>query len=315
MDRVLEINVNHMTGRLVGDPHVGREFRTGVPLHRRGDREDSIKQSLSSATCFGGDFVVLVGDVFDKFVVSNADVIWLSELLVGRCSQYPNTKFFVLRGNHDASRDVDKVSSFEMLKRLVQGVTSNVIFVDNDPYEWNGIVFFPWCPFETALEVVERGPDSFEVAIGHWDLGSFGGDDSNVIPYDALSRRCTRVYTGHVHSPSEFQHGPLRVTVVGSLQPYSHAEDPQGDRYITLRLDELDEHDVRNKCVRIDLAEGEEVPVDLDCLALQTRPLKADEEAEEVTLGEFNMLQILTECLTEAGVPDKIQKEVFDRYA
>ena len=99
---------------LLGDPHLGRTFVHGVPLHRRGEREAMLwrdfAQSLSSVAA---PLHICMGDLFDRAVVSYDTIVSAARLYMHAAAKFPQTKFIILRGNHDTSRDADKVSAFE----------------------------------------------------------------------------------------------------------------------------------------------------------------------------------------------------------
>lgn len=54
---------------LTGDPHLARAFRTGVPLHRLGDREEMVWQDFQQQLETSAEVTIILGDLFDKFVV------------------------------------------------------------------------------------------------------------------------------------------------------------------------------------------------------------------------------------------------------
>ena len=59
---------------LLGDPHLGRKFVTGVPLDRRGDREKMQMEQFEDEVIGippGRHFHVCMGDLFDKHTVDN----------------------------------------------------------------------------------------------------------------------------------------------------------------------------------------------------------------------------------------------------
>ena len=88
---------------LLGDPHLGKRFVTGVPLHRVGDRERMVWEDFhhSIAAC-RTPMHVCMGDLFDKFIVA-------PEVLMGAFQAYlqapSSVDYIILRGNHDVSRD------------------------------------------------------------------------------------------------------------------------------------------------------------------------------------------------------------------
>ncbi len=289
---------NGKTVALIGDPHLGRKFENGVPLHRRGERERKQLANFQDQLVQGADIVVMVGDLFDHPHVGFKVVL---DAYTAIDEAAAHNEIFLLAGNHDLPRNLEVVGAFEMLEALLDS-RPNVTIV-RKPWVGGGLALFPWEWNRTAIEQID---DAFagaaEAAIGHWDLQSFGGDDSHICPTAALKAKFgdeLAIYSGHYHLPGEYEVDGHTVVCTGSMEPYSHAEDPDGSLYVTLTLDELEgRDDLHDKCVRVLLAEGEELPSDLDCLALTAkRAAKEDTEVGEITLGDFNWSSILAEKL------------------
>ena len=56
--------------KLIGDPHLGRVFKTNVPLDRRGEREVMMQNQFWDEIHSIDDLIVIVGDLFDHWYVS-----------------------------------------------------------------------------------------------------------------------------------------------------------------------------------------------------------------------------------------------------
>jgi len=301
------------TFKLLGDPHTGKVFINNVPLHRRGDHEKIVwaefEKQLEPS---GAEVHINMGDLYEKPFVPYSTVWRSAQLYLTVAQRYPKTLFVVLRGNHDASRDLEAISAFD----LFEGLTCKAenIHCVKDWATYNELVFFGWHPTISADAMVEdfdRSPKDMEIvtAFGHWDT-DVRSDPFNLIPTGQLAAAgITKAYTGHVHTPETFTRDGVDVIVHGSMLPYAHGE---GHPYMTLTLDEARAMtDVKDLCVRIKLEPGEVFDLDLDCLQLQiVRP----EEAEQlsVELGEFDLMALFTECMV--GVPANIQAEVRSRW-
>jgi Calcineurin-like phosphoesterase len=301
------------TFKLLGDPHTGKVFINNVPLHRRGDHEKIVwaefEKQLEPS---GAEVHINMGDLYDKPFVPYSTVWRSAQLYLTVAQRYPKTLFVVLRGNHDASRDLEAISAFD----LFEGLTCKAenIRCVKDWATYNELVFFGWHPTISADAMVEDfdgSPKDMKIvtAFGHWDTDG-RSDPFNLIPTGQLAAAgITKAYTGHVHTPETFTRDGVDVTVHGSMLPYAHGE---GFPYVTLTLDEARTMtDVKDLCVRIKLEPGEVFDLELDCLQLQiVRP----EEAEQlsVELGEFDLMALFTECM--ANVPVNIQTEVRTRW-
>jgi len=308
--------------KILGDPHLGRTFTEGVPLHRRGEREEAVWADFTKSLfdVDGCDFHVMMGDLFNKFTVPARIVLDTADAYLKAAKENPTVDYVVLMGNHDQVRDADKRSSFDIFRALVKS-QGNIYVVSEEPLQLYNHLFVPWSPWATAEEMVadvDPGPGKFDAIFGHWDIKSFGGEDSNLCPYEKLSKLTDLIVTGHIHIPEEFT-TPFgtRVVVTGSMQPYSHGEDPDGKLYVTLRQDEIDDAgDLKNKCVRILLQPGEEMETEIDCLQLTYKRVKEkeDEDVGEVEIENFDFKGLFEIVMAHAGVDPSVIQKVWGEY-
>lgn len=315
------IDLDHSLVWLIGDPHLGRRFETGVPLHRRGEREAGQLVRFREELVTSCDINIMVGDLFDHPQVALSIILEAAEAYLAAADAMPDTAFYAMAGNHDRSRQLGSIGAWEVFARLIKGQRKNLFVVDT-PGKVETIAFFPWQWGVTAAEQVEaRFPKSdgeIDLAVGHWDLHSFGGNDDHLAPTALLHERFPRVrelVSGHYHLEGNWPVGDHDVRCTGSLEPYSHAEDPDGELYVTLTLAEAaaaDPDDLHGKHVRVLLHEGEELP-ELDCLALTGKRVTADDETESVAekLGAFDWQAILDECLKD--VPQDVREFIDER--
>jgi len=222
------------------------------------------------------------------------------------------TKFVILRGNHDASRDADKVSAFDVFSMIVGGV-ANICPVA-EPVNIDGYWFFPWDPVCSAADLVEQYGTPAPGAFGHWDIT---GDDHNLIPVQELAAAgIAKIYTGHTHLPQKFTRAGVDVIVTGSMQPMAHGEDPEERLYVTRSLPEVeaDPEAYKDKCLRVDLRPGEVFDMEIDCLQLTVR--RPDEELcdEAVVLGDFDLMALFQTAFDAEGVPEPFRGKVIEQY-
>src|SRR5277367_6305370 len=121
-----------ITFTVLGDGHLGKQFIHNVPLHRRGDHERIVwakfEESLDPQ---GAEVHTNLGDLFDRPVVPYAIVWRAAQLYIDTARRYPQTIFVVLRGNHDASRDLEAISAFDIFAGLVAGHSNIVVVKDS----------------------------------------------------------------------------------------------------------------------------------------------------------------------------------------
>lgn len=307
----------------VGDPHLGRKFENGVPLHRRGEREASQWRKFKDELATDCDINIMVGDLFDHPQVSLQVIVDAAEAYELAALRRPQTQFFLMAGNHDRSRQLNTIGAWEIFKKIMAGRLDNLFIVDTVG-QVETIAFVPWewgKPVAQAID--ERFPSpNAEIAhvVLHHDLESFGGDESYMVPTKLIMERfpnCQKIVTGHWHLEGDYKIDDIDVACTGSLEPYTHAEDPNGEIYLTLSLEQLqarDPDELKNKCVRVLLREGEELPVELDCLQLtgkRVSELYADDASVAEKLGAFDWQAILDEHLKD--VPTYVREFIDDR--
>ena len=328
-------NIRGIRVAILGDPHLGKAFVNGVPLDRRGEREQQqwYDFQLSLHDVENADMHVNMGDIFDKMIVSPNVTLDAALEYIQAAQEHPDVTYVILRGNHDGSRDADQRASFDLFKAIVEP-ERNILVVDQ-PGTCSNLGFVPWDPFKSAAELTRAlGDDPLDAIFGHWDLDSFGDEQApNLVPVGELLKRTDTVFNGHVHLPETRyydtdghpvkspQEAALTLHNVGSMQPYTHAEDRSGERYVTLTLDQLQETDpagLRDKCVRVLLQPGEELPGDLECLQLTGKPVSERDDTEdpniEVEPQAFDFTQLFRKAFAQQGVREDVRDEVWGYY-
>lgn len=288
--------------KLIGDTHLGKEYKTGVPLNRRGEREalffKEFERQLFTSACV----VVQLGDLFDSFIVSLDVINKTYETIKKAATSAPERTFIFLQGNHDCSRDSAKTSAFYILSVLCNEL-KNVIFVLNEPINFKDLFIVPWSytkPLKTMLEGVVKD----KYVLGHFE--------EPCDPY--LLSLPNKVYSGHIHK----KHTTGNITYVGSLLPIAHGEESDDSLFETVDLRavlERSPESLKNKCVRVILKEGETLPVGIDCLQL----IAKREEKEETTnikvdldLESFKIEDIFNECLKDCSLT--LRESLYSEY-
>lgn len=299
---------------LIGDPHLGRVFKANVPLDRRGEREqmmmDDFQMQLWGAE---DDLIVIVGDLFDHWYVSWDCLVDTIHIILTWQTLNPTKTLVIMQGNHDYSPNKGQQGAFDALEASMYAYDN--IHVVRAVKTVCGVIFFPWQWERNALEQLDDVMEWTDTAVGHWDLEHFGGDTSHLCPAKALQAKgVLRIFSGHWHLAGDYDIEDVTVTCTGSMQPMTHAEDPDGKLYITLTEEEYlrtSSSDLRDKYVRVILRDGGTIESPETCLGFKIK--KAEEikaEQERVTLGDFNIHKILDESFKKHEVPEPIQMKI-----
>jgi DNA repair exonuclease SbcCD nuclease subunit len=322
---------------LIGDVHAGRKFKTNVPLHRIGEREESIYEDLFAALrpvdAKIEQHFVIMGDLFDKFQVDNNTLLKVYQLLRASTEPSLNVQIHILRGNHDLSRDLMLASSFDVLKSLCSSnnrITFHdferpTIVLDTKPLL---VVALPYSSVLSAAEIAEMLPTMIDIgyyALGHWDYTAHGEDTHNLVPMEVFKRKgVTKVFSGHIHKPQEYTVQGIPLTYVGSLQPYAHGEElPDETLYQTHGKEETeellagDENYFADVNLRVLIPSGESWTANVpNCLSFQVKVLANNTDADdlsnlEVGYEDFSTANIVNKNLT--GVSSGLVELVHQR--
>ena len=187
------ITINGKTLRIIGDPHLGKIFKQGVPKDILGKREQLSFDVLYKLLTCGSNYVLVVGDLFDKFHVDPTVFYNTLQSIESAATSNPDTIFIFLNGNHDLSKEDGKISSFQLLQMYINNHQSirNVKVIltkQEDPIlkiEDVGLALglFHYNPFESIdNEYTEDDlyidPDiyPYRIAFGHWETIDFNSD-------------------------------------------------------------------------------------------------------------------------------------------
>lgn len=298
----------------LGDPHLGKKFKSGVPLHRVGEREEMVKTDFRDSLLDRKhiDVHVCLGDLFDKSMVDYQTIFFAVRTYQEAAQKFPERKYFIIMGNHDMSRNAERFSSFDLFQEMVKNYPN--IVVVTKPLVFERFGFIPYHPFKTSVEMFEdfekeTSAETVQAVFGHWDIDSFNSEmPHNIVPIQQIQTlpECLDIFTGHIHTPEDRDIGfNVQVHVIGSMQPYSFAEDPKAEFYKTVSLEELKTVDLRlfkDKCVRVLLLDGETLP-EIDCLQLIGKKVGSESEDDiDVEMAAFDMNQLMQDELTKAGV-------------
>lgn len=335
---------NKITNKIlcIGDPHLGRVFRTGVPAHRVGEREEgqyAALRRLLNPTDPLITHIVIMGDLFDKFVVSPTVVLKAVELLQEASNTNSNIEYYVIPGNHDMTKDTSKKSSYELFYEVFNGEYSlidcnrNVTFKSSmlayiypdfvkDPNTFVGLYFDAYNAFHVLdynLEISDHfAKATKKIAFGHWD--SLDILDSGYTPSKDLLDDVDLVISGHEHTYKEtkYPNSDTPVLFTGSLQPYTHAEDPDKDIYITVNYDQLSKYnltkDFMYKCLRITCKPSFVLSEPIECLSLSYKILEEEVKASVATTDPEEELsysdQLITWLEEQKDMEANVKKEL-----
>ena len=312
----------------LGDPHMGRIFKTGVPLDRRGEREalqlDAFHLALNNFESTTTTHVCM-GDLFDSYRVPEEIILTVAKAYKDAANSNPAVRYVILSGNHDLSRDRAKKSSFEVLEALLANIDN--ICIPTEPVVINGVGIVPWHPFKNSHDLATQLTGDMDYVCGHWDFLVFGENTDNAIPYAALATKCHNIITGHyhrrgIHTVTNEQQS-FHVLIAGSMQPYAHGEDVFETLYKTLTLTQAQEQlDVdpdcfKHICLRVEVL-PDEVPLEnVNCLALTHKRLSTQSQNTtlDVEADAFDLEAVYRNAAKQNNVSTDLTNKLWIQIA
>lgn len=290
-------------GNLITDTHLGKVYKTGVPLDKLGIRENMAYEAFEKCLRLDCEEKTLIhlGDLFDSPVVP-LDVIMRTYRIISLSLMSVGDKwrFYFIAGNHDLHRDSSKTSAIYILATMLAKF-KNCKFVVGD----EALVVSPelvLCPYSYKKSVDEmlNGCKFVKYVLGHFE--------EPIEP--AVASLHGQVYSGHIHN----KHKNGNVEFIGAVLPTSHGDADDDTLYTTVDLETLlaNKDAFENKCVRVVLKEGEVLPEGIDCLALTSKKEEVEEERRDLNVGfeDFDLYKVFCESLNGNVMSD----ELWQRY-
>lgn len=305
----------------LGDVHLGRTYVNGVPLDQRGKIEAKQMAEFERLLDVDADYLVQNGDIFDKFTVDNAVVEYAATKVLEAKRKRPDRKDVYIRGNHDDSKDVTKVSSFDIFQKILEESGEPNLYVVTTLMGIDDFMFFGWSPDQAAEDLAKTVKGiKVKAAFGHWDVNLPDHSSKfNLVPVDQLKEVTDLVVTGHDHKPGTLERDGVTIVKVGSVIPLAHGEETEADAFIyTIELKDYDPAIHDGKIVRFILDDEEEVPEGdflqvkvLPKIAAKTTTTETDNEPET---DSFELTDVLQDFLEKQELGDTTVADVVERF-
>lgn len=300
----------------IGDVHLGKRFRNkDIPLDKRGVREEIlrirfdqyVKLAIKAVKSGKYEAVVQLGDLFDSFAVSYEDLMFAYKTLLQFCNE--KIPCYILAGNHDYSKDNSRLSAFDVLSKMFELTKDNFVhFIKDKPKA----LYLE--DYVHLLVPYSHDHDSKQDAKSMYAQTVIYGHFDEPFP-DSWQTNFAHVYTGHIHKPEVRGN----ITIVGSILPFTFAEDAHNSFMRTVTLDEY-EKDLslglsNYRCYRIILRDGEELPEEKHCLQMSVYKEKEADEDSDLTVAfeTFDLEQLMHEALDDLNLFEEIYK-IYSEY-
>lgn len=264
----------------------------------------------------GVEVHITLGDLFDAGYIPSATLLDAIITYQTAAMDNPGTKFFILQGNHDINKELNKKSAFHVLAHVLEPLLNVKVITKETYLPELDTIFLPWQPKTSATEAISSLPPA-KNAITHFDME---GTPNSMPQEEFKARGVETVFNGHIHRPEAVNKDGITYHLIGSMQPYAFDQDPDGRLYVKISLQEFKENPekYKDKVIKIELQEGEEFSShDFDCLALsvvrsENRKNTTDINPEAVN---FDIYELLKLGMEKRDVDLTVMEEVLNLWS
>lgn len=219
---------------IISDLHIGVQRAGGTTPQSQQALRDYLRNSLESLLATENEWVIVNGDLFDKFTVDTSEVVETCEIFYRWLLNKPGALLTLIAGNHDWSPRGNDVSSFHLLVTMLQmsEAGSRVYAIDYrqgySPVQANNVYCIPHMPnqnlFDAEVEkaVSKKSGDYLLLHCNYKNTFADHSDHSLNLSDDqvgALMEAGWSLIIGHEHIGYSLRGG--RVLVVGNQFPSS----------------------------------------------------------------------------------------------
>jgi hypothetical protein len=186
--------------RVINDCHLGAYRTAGTTPNSRQELTRHMRQQFEKLLPLNSDLMIL-GDLFDKSQVDLADLYYAFEVLTlwlkgGKC-------LYLVGGNHDLEKDSSKISSFQILCKLLQTLSVNIKVVDKPTMTPYGYAI-PHLPNQTLFDEALAQVPECDFLFLHCNYNNFFATQSdhslNLSKEQAEESKANQIVIAHEHN-------------------------------------------------------------------------------------------------------------------
>lgn len=201
------------------DIHFDSAMSGMVPLSKVNIRRDEMKRTFSKVINLAknADVLLIAGDLFDGKNVSRSTL----EFLKGEFSKIPQTKVYIIAGNHDFY-DVDSVYGRFDFGKNVYVFGTEIECIETPVYDIYGVSFKSYNDEREMLSGFSvKNPGKINIGILHANLG--GSDYNPLKVTDIENSGFDYLALGHIHKATEIKQAGRTY--------YAYSGSPEGRGY------------------------------------------------------------------------------------
>jgi len=224
---------------VLNDVHIGVQRSAGTTPRSALALRDYVIESFAKLVDEAGDLCIL-GDLFDQYSIPNSDLLMTMHILQRHCAA--GKKLYLVAGNHDLSKDSSRMSSFELLGRMMEAWFPEHAKLLMQPTMLEaGAYVIPHCVNQDRFnEALSEVPEGTKVLLLHANYDNVHAEHSdgslNVTESVALglvNRGMTLVFA-HEHQNRTALNG--RVIIIGNQVPTSVSDCLGAKKKYMLRI-------------------------------------------------------------------------------
>lgn len=187
------------------------------------------------------DDLMILGDLFDGFIVPNAVVMHAYKVLADALVEGTVNTLVLVRGNHDISKDTTKMSSFDLLAGLLyENYPERVTVISDEPEYVNGDWVLPHAPNQDLFnvwinQVIELPSDNVFVHCNYDNGFAAEADHSLNLSREQVDRLAAAGVKNVVFAHEHQQKQAPNVIVIGNQFPTSISDCLGNDTKRALR--------------------------------------------------------------------------------
>lgn len=224
-----------MRARILHDIHIGAVRSAGTTISSQWQLRQHLRTEFARLLPSGEDLIIL-GDLFDTNNVALYDVLETYNILLRWAQANPGSQLINVRGNHDASKTSNILSSFDLLGGILESALGRQYIHVAQPTmtEWGYII--PHMPNQEQFDLALTQVPECDYLLVHCNYDNHFAQQAdqslNMSEKQVLDCLAKKVIFAHEHHGRNFG----KVLVPGNQIASSVSDwlSPQNKRFLTL---------------------------------------------------------------------------------
>lgn len=225
---------------VINDIHAGVVRSGGTTLKTAWALRQFVLSRFSTLLKMVNTDLLILGDLLDAYSIPYTDLLEVYFELQSWCTAHPDCKLFLVPGNHDLSKTVATMSSFQFLTKLLSGLPNVVILDKPGRLKGHDAYIIPHVINQEQFDIeIDKVPDDVATLYLHCNYDNKFAQQSdhslNLLAARALKLPVKHIVFAHEHQRKKAMNG--KVQVIGNQIPSSVADCIGNDAKFMLEVD------------------------------------------------------------------------------